>query len=71
MKYTPLFLALLMILLNITNSQEYFGKEIYYSLMGALFFIGLYISIKYHDKKKLPVVVLAVLLSIFLYFIEI
>ncbi len=71
MRNVPIFLALLMILLTITNSKDYLGEKEYYILMGVLFLSGVLISIRYLEKKRIMFVIIAIFLSIILYFLNI
>ena len=71
MKNLPIFISIIMILLTVSNSKDYFGEEVYYILMGLLFVSGILISIKYLEKKRILLVLLAITISIILYFINI
>lgn len=71
MKNLPILIVLLMILLNLSNSKDYFGYNIYNFIMALLFLSGMIIAIKYFDRKRFLVVLIAVLFSIGLYFISI
>lgn len=71
MRNVPIFLALMMILLTISNSKSYLGENVYFFLMGLLFLSGIFIGIKYLEKKRMLFVAIAIVLSLVLYFLNI
>lgn len=71
MRNVPIFLALMMILLTISNSKSYLGENVYFFLMGLFFLSGIFIGIKYLEKKRMLFVAIAIVLSLVLYFLNI